>query len=62
MTQQLMSPTYPITTWSPLRRTFWTESLLGPHTAPQPLTAGSALAAVGRATAPGLGQVVPLWG
>lgn len=26
MTQQLMTPTCPITTWSPLRRTFWTES------------------------------------
>ena len=44
MTQQLMSPTYPITTWSPSRRTFWTESLVGPHL-PRPLTAGSAPAA-----------------
>lgn len=36
-----MSPTCPITTWSPSRQTFWTESPLGPIL-PQPLTAGSA--------------------
>lgn len=41
MTQKLMSPTCPITTWSPSRQTFWTESPLGPIL-PQPLTAGSA--------------------
>lgn len=41
MTQKLMSPTCLITTWSPSRRTFWTESPLAPPP-PQPLTAGSA--------------------
>ncbi|XP_015442811.1 PX domain-containing protein 1 isoform X1 [Pteropus alecto] len=40
-TQQLMSPTCLITTWSPSRQTFWTESPLDPLL-PQHLTAGSA--------------------
>lgn len=35
MTQQLMTPTCPITTWSPLRQTFWTESPWGPLSSPQ---------------------------
>lgn len=41
MTRKLMSPTCPITTWSPSRQTFWTESPLG-SILPQSLTAGSA--------------------
>ncbi|XP_036744554.2 PX domain-containing protein 1 isoform X1 [Manis pentadactyla] len=48
-TLRLMSPTCPIITWFPLRRTFWTESALGPI--PQPLPAGSA--AVHPASCPG---------
>lgn len=39
MTQQFMTPTFPTTTWSPLRQTFWTESPWGPLPSPQLLSA-----------------------
>lgn len=56
MTQQRMTPTCPITTWFPLRRTFWTEPPGRPFTpSPQLL-----VLLLFTAPAPGLVSVAPV--